>query len=163
MALDLSTLSDNIAGALSDMTEPGAPDANLRLSQAFGEYFKGATVSEVTALDSVVNLAVEAMASHLVFTEEGSSDSAAAAFQNALAAFWVVIQGSSATCWPGCTAGAPPANVASIAELMPPVFAANNMHGVTREEAAQNLATFLHTVAGLGGTVTIALAPVPIL
>lgn len=157
MALVQATLASQLTTALNELTGDNPPASPpLRLAQAFGEYFKGASAGgPVTAAS--VDAAVTAMAGAMSFPA-GSAGAGAASFAGGFAQFWTTLELGAATAFPGHLPGTPP-SMSGLASALESQFGANNNQGITNAQAAANLAAAIHSNAGLGGTVLIPGAP----
>lgn len=158
MALVQATLASQLTTALQELTSDTPPASPpLRLAQAFGEYFKGATAGGAVNPASV-DAAVVAMAGAMTFPL-GSASAGAASFAGGFGQFWAVFQLSVPTAFPGMLPGTPPSGLGSLASALQSQFGSNNAQGITNAQAAANLAAAIHPNAGLGGTVLIPGAP----
>lgn len=158
MALVQATLASQLTTALNELTGDNPPASPpLRLAQAFGEYFKGASAGGPVNPASV-DAAVTAMAGAMSFPA-GSAGAGAASFAGGFSQFWTVLEAGAATAFPGHLPGTPPAGLGSLASALEAQFGANNADGITAAQAATNLASAIHANAGLGGTVLIPGAP----
>ena len=158
MPLVQATLASQLTTALQELTSDTPPASPpLRLAQAFGEYFKGAS-SPVPVNPASVDAAVAAMAAAMAFSA-GSAGAGAAAFAGGFSQFWATLELGAATAFPGHLPGTPPAGLGSLASALEAQFGANNAQGITAAQAAANLAAAIHPGAGLGGTVLVPGAP----
>lgn len=164
MALSSTKLRDELEDALTDLTGDGAPDASERICAAWGEYFKQSSVAGSPPVPSLVDAGVALMAAAMNFTNGASASGGATVFNGALVIFWAHVQANAAAYWPGCVSGTLPTTLGgTLTTALTSAFGTNNSPSVTRLQAATSLASALHANAGLGGTVTIAAVPTPIL
>lgn len=162
MALTESFLASEILASLDELTGDNPPASpQLRIAQAFGNYFKQASTPSAPIAASV-DAAVSAMAGSMSFPH-GNPEAGAAALVGGFSAFWTSMQAAAATAWPGHLPGMPPPGLASLAAALSATFILNNVQDKTKLQAALNLAAAIHPNAGIGGTVILPPStPVPI-
>lgn len=158
MALSSTTLRDELVDALDDLTGTSAPDAVERICEAWGEYFKQASMSGIPPLAGGVDAGVALMQTAMTFTNGASAAAGADIFRSGVLFFWAHLQANTTLYWPGTTAGTPPAGIAGITAALTSVFGTNNDAAITRQQAATNMATALHA-GNTGGTVMIGALP----
>ena len=131
------------------------PDAAAAWANAFDVYFQDA---EATAGGPVVPAGLSACKSAMEGALSGMSapGAGAAALQAGILAYWGAIV--PATAWPPATAITPPPGLSGLAATLAPVFAANAVPGVTKDQAMDAIAAAIHEVNIVGG---IAVFPVP--
>jgi hypothetical protein len=159
MALDSTKLE--AAFALSD----DEAETIETFVTAWGDYFYDASVAGVPCAGGSIDSALDSMATAL----EGMSASGAfpGLLQTAMASFWGFLSSNAVTIWPmpPNVAGpvTPPPGVATLAASMAAVLTANSALTDPEDisEAYENLASFLHSNAGLGGLCTVT-TPVPV-
>lgn len=137
--------------------------AAAALANAWAAYYQGASVSGVP----VGNIASAKSAFQSALTGMSAPNAFAAKATAAVNAFWGVIVPAGATLWivPGFTTIliTPPPSIASITAALLTLFANNSVNpAVTLAQAANDIATILHTSGGLGGIATLQpIAPGP--
>lgn len=142
----LSTQLQNMAPAAAEAT------AITNLVNAYGTYASAAAAGAVPITPAGVNLGKAAMQAALV----GMSAPGAGITKIPLAVvqFWVAVAGGLATSFAGALAITPPPN-AGLAALLAATFPANVSGNKTLAQAADAIATNMHTQAIIGGTVTL--------
>lgn len=129
---------------------PAEADAVESWATAMVAYFKGMTRLPGTdpildALKPSIKAALTGMATH-------TPPLGASKFQGGFAAAWAGISVNAASLFAGAASATPPPTVATIASaILPGVFAANNVVGVTRPVAASVTATALSGANATGG------------
>lgn len=164
MALSATTLRNELIDALDDLTGTGAPDAVARVCQAWGTYFKAATVSGAPPVGAAVDAGVAIMETAMTFTNGSSASDGANIFKNGVLFFWAHVQANASTYWPGTTIGTSPTTIGTtMVSSLTTAFNNNNDDSITRSQAATNMANALHTYGGLGGILMIGPTPTPVL
>ena len=74
--------------------------------------------------------------------------------QAGLISFWGILSASFATIFTACIGITPPPLLATVPAALASQFVINNMPNVTKTQALMNIATALHTTAGIGGIAT---------
>lgn len=161
MALTQTVLADELEGVFNATGPTGA-----LWGVAFGNYFHSATLGGVPVTESAVDTAAAAMG--ITFSNSDTAEQNAGKIGAGLVVFWLAIAAAPATFWPlalspvvlppGFVGGA--VSAASVAILA--AFAANQNEGITRPQAAANLAAAIHP-NGLGGTAVLGVTPTAIL
>lgn len=161
MALSESTLASQVETALASAA--GGSSAATALATAFATYFKGATLNGAPVVGAAVDsIAKPAMVSAMAFSNTATAAAGAAVLAGGLAAFWSAIAGAASTFWPAATTVTPPPGLGSLAADLLDVFDENLDDGVTRTQAAANLAEALHDDAGTGGAGVVTSVTLPI-
>jgi len=152
MAMSESTLSDELKAM--DLYD-NEPDAASAWADAFDAYFQDA---EVTVLGPIASAALGACKGAMQAALSGMSapGAGAASIQAGIVAYWGAIV--PAVAWATCTAITPPPGLSGIAAALVPVFLANTVPEVTKDQAAEAIAAALHAVNVTGGQ---AVFPVP--
>ena len=169
MPLSQATLASELASLVPTANEAVAV-ANL--TTAWTNYFSGASVSGVPIASGPLNAAKSSFQGALA----GMSGAGAAAvsIQNAVTAFWAALVSTFAANWtiPPNTVIAlvPPPTLGGIAAALTAMWSANSQNpNMTLQQAANSMASVLHTNGGLGGIATVQPpppappAPVPVL
>lgn len=151
----------NLKNALFDEFSAGRSGA-LALGNAWTSYFKAATLAGIPPLPAQVDAGVAQLRAAMVFTGNATAAEGAATMRTALVAFWSHLQSNADAYWSGAAPGAPSAFLASVDDALVGAFAANLTPDTTRANAVTRLADALH-LGGIGGTLTIAGTPVPII
>jgi hypothetical protein len=153
MALSAATLSM----ALQDLPPTGDEElAVARLSIAFGDYFREATVSGLPLVPAAISPGLDAMQAALV----GMSLSGAGAskFAAGVAAFWTALLGLPTSLWitapivlvpPTIT---PPTGLAALSAALSSVFASNVAGRLSSADCCDAIADAIHTACA-GATV----------
>lgn len=151
----------NLKNALFDEFSSGRSGA-LAFGNAWASYFKAGTLAGIPPLPAQVDAGVAQLRAAMALTGNATAAEGAATMRTALVAFWTHLQSNAAAYWSGATPGAPSAFLASVDAALVGAFAANLTPDTTRVNAVTRLADALH-LGGIGGTLTIASTPVPIL
>lgn len=162
MPLNPATLVSELESALTELTGESAPDAKTRICEAWGVYFKESTLAGIPVNSAAVDSGVSTMASAMTFVNGATAAAGANVFLLGLTAFWTHLQGNAPTYWAAATPGTPSPGLGAVSASLIATFAANNVPGITIPVAAAALATSLAT-CGVGGTLTVAGSPTPIL
>lgn len=130
-------------------------------ADAWDNYFKGASVSGVSAVPAALASAKSAMIGAMT----GLSTTGAAAMQAGIIAYWGAVSTGFAAIWliPPNTvvAAAPPTGLSGLAAALTTVFATNAADPTkTIGQATAAIAAVLHTTGGLGGIATVQPPPV---
>jgi len=161
MALSQSTLANQLANLVPTTSEA---EARVRLASAWRVYFGGATVNGAPAVPAAYEPAVVAFQAQLLgMSASGQAGTRLAA---ACSAFWATLAPLATAVWitapvvlvPPIT---PPLGLATLLPAMNAVFAANLAARRTLAQAADALATVLHSSAGLGALVPGSVLPAP--
>lgn len=161
MPLNPTTLANGLA-AMTPTTDEAV--ARSRFAGAWRTYFAGATVAGASAVPSAFEPAVSALEAGLVGMS--ASGAATAILTSALGTFWTTLAPLATAVW--VTAPivlippvVPPPGLAGLAAALSAVFASNLSGRLSLSDAAQQLATVLHTNAGLGALVPGSVPPAP--
>lgn len=164
MALTSGGLAAQLESAFILLTGPSNPNAAGEVSNAWAAYFKTATLSGFVPVPAAVDAGALAFKAALGFVSDATPAAGAAGWQAAVAAFWAHLQSVPLTYWPGFTgAGVSPAGIVSIGAGLVTQFGVNIAPSTTTAQAATNIAGVLHSLGGIGGTVTVLGTPTPIL
>ena len=125
-------------------------EAALGWADALVAYFK--TMDRLPGTDAVLDSLQPSIMSALTGISVFSPQQSAVKIQAGFAAAWSGISVNAATLYAGAASATPPPTVATIAAtVLPVVFAANMIPGVTREQAATTLANALSAANATGG------------
>lgn len=171
MPLSASELASELLSIIEEQDGASPPTAEQGWATAFSEYFKDATFNGVQVLPGPVEtVAMEAMRNAMAFDSSHTPIQGAQVIATGLLSFWLLGPATAITAyWPLALPPVtpPPAIVGSapvaLASALLPVFAANMVPGVTREQSADALAAVIHPLAGLTGTAVLGVTPTPIL
>lgn len=130
-------------------------EAIQRIVDAWEGYFDGSQLGPAAAVPGSYAAALAALQAGL--TGMSAANAAANAFQTGLTAFWATIAPLAAAVWPQTPPpvttppATPPPTLGGVAALLQAQWTADAAAGVDLATSAQNMATILHTNAGLGG------------
>lgn len=160
MTLSASTLASGLAAMTPTLYEASAIQA---FSDAWEGYFDESTVSGIAATPDSYASALSALRSAM--SGCSASGAAAASIQAALVAFWNGLSAVATSVW--ITAPivlvppvVPPPGLTGIAAALTSVFAANTSSSLSLEDAADAIASALHS-ANAGGTIPGSVPPAP--
>lgn len=154
-------LATTLAAALLAEFEAGT-SGSLAFANAWATYFKTATLAGAPPVPALVDAGAAQLKAALTLTSNSSASDGAALIRTSLTAFWTHLQANAAAYWPGATPGAPSPGLASVDAALLGAFAANLDAATTSEAATTRLADALH-LGGVGGSLTLAGTPIPIL
>lgn len=162
MPLSSLTLSDKIEELLENLTGSSPVPADAGWAEAYGEYFKGALLAGVPASPTAVDNGKAPIESSIAFSSGSTPIEGAQEITNGILAFWVHLNANLSTYFPNGTPPAVHPGIAGLPVALLAAFALNNLPGVTRAQAAVNLASAIHSTAGIGGTALVATVATPI-
>jgi len=124
-----------------------------RLASAWTTYFYEAGVAGTPCAGGTLAGAQAGMEGALVGMS--ATGQGAAKMQAGITAFWAQVALQGATVWPGSLAPyTPPPGLSLLSAALQAIFAANLAGGKDLSDAAEALASALHTGGGLGGVAT---------
>ncbi len=161
MALSQSTLSSGIAAMSPTLTEA---DAIQSFVTAWDNYFAGSSVAGIAATPGSYAAGLAALQAGL--TGLSTPNAGSTIIQAGLTAFWGAIAALPTAIW--ITAPivlippiVPPVSLATLAPALDAVFLAATTGSLSLQDAADQIATVLHSSAGLGALVPGSIPPVP--
>ena len=136
------------------------------ITNAWVDFFSDASVAGIPAKRSLLEPARAAMT--LALVGMSAPGVGAAKLTAAITAFWAAVTPSAASIWvtlPATVSATPPPTLASIALILPPIFAANTAGRKSINDAANDLASAVLSTQLGGATLNAAVPPlvVPIL
>lgn len=160
MTLSVATLSTQLQ-TLTPTSD--AASAKLAFAQAYGNYMKDAIAALIPIIDAYVDSSgVPKIAAGLVLPGGGSTSSAAAAIESALFSFWFDVTVSPGLYFATATAATVPPTLVALNTALESVMNANLSNKRSLADAADAMATVIHS-ASAGATITIvAISGIPI-
>jgi hypothetical protein len=146
MALVQSTLANQLANMTPVNNEPAAIQ---NFANAYNAYASQAAAAGIQLSPAIASTAKSTMAGAMT----GLSTAGAAAIMSGVTAYWAAVVSGSAASFTAAILITPPVGLATLAPALIAVFASNTSGKLSLQQAANALATVLHT-ASLGGTAT---------
>jgi len=158
VALSQTKLADQLVHLVPVGSEA---EAIAHLATAWETYFSDATVALAPTTPGALAGAMSAFKGALVGLN--LPNAGATKIQAAIQAFWSALELSASAVWivPGgvVAPGAPPTTTSQVATRLAAQFLENVTKASDLPSAAQAVAAVLHGNGGLGGTVSVAIAP----